>query len=347
MTRPDAPQEAPPTPATAQPETTAVTEVSPPVDAALAEPEPAPQAGADPMGAEAPADPVPDATAAAAETEGAAANAPAAPAAPDLSPAATGRRLAALFPALFVGPEGKGVWKAIKLRIHADIQARAPGEFSKRTLAIFFSRYTTTTAYLRALAEPGAQRHDLDGQAAGEIAEEHRSAAAEEVARRQAIVAERRAAARKAQMPQRPVDAAPEGGEPATPSRPPRGARPPRDGGPPRQGGDRREAPMQERPARPPRRELPQHARPGERRDGGGRPPQVPRGAPQHEPRPAAREPAPPALPVDPTQRERALLLRAFDSSPLSKANFCALKRISEAELDTLLAQARAERDTR
>jgi len=52
-------------------------------------------------------------------------------------------------------------------------------------------------------------------------------------------------------------------------------------------------------------------------------------------------------LPVDPTLRERALLLRAFDSSPLSKANFCALKRMSEAELDALLAQARAERDTR
>lgn len=60
-----------------------------------------------------------------------------------------------------------------------------------------------------------------------------------------------------------------------------------------------------------------------------------------------AREPAPPPLPVDPAQRERALLLRAFDSSPLSKANFCALKRISETELDTLLAQARAERDAR
>ena len=50
------------------------------------------------------------------------------------------------------------------------------------------------------------------------------------------------------------------------------------------------------------------------------------------------------ARPLDPAQRERALLLRAFESSPLSKANFCVLKRISEAELDALLAQARAER---
>jgi ProP effector len=323
-----------------------VTETSPRVDDALAEPDPSSQASGDPTHADAPADAAPDT---ATEPQGAAAdaNAAPAPAPPDLSPAATGARLAALFPALFVGPDGKGVWKAIKLRIHADIQARAPGEFSKRTLGIFFSRYTTTTAYLKALAAPGAQRYDLDGQPAGEIAEEHRSAAAEEVARRQAIVAERRAAARKAQVPPRAADAAPEGSEPATPSRPPRGARPPRDGGTPRQDRDRREAPTQERPARPARREPLQQARQGERRGGGGGPPQGPRGAARHEPRPAAREPAPPALPADPALRERALLLRTFESSPLSKANFCALKRMSEADLDTLLAQARAERGTR
>ena len=35
---------------------------------------------------------------------------------------------------------------------------------------------------------------------------------------------------------------------------------------------------------------------------------------------------------------QRALLLRAFESSPLSKANFCALKRLSEAELDQVTA---------
>lgn len=53
---------------------------------------------------------------------------------------------------------------------------------------------------------------------------------------------------------------------------------------------------------------------------------------------------APAPLPADPAQRERLLLLRSFESSPLSKANFCALKRISEAELDAVLAQAREER---
>ncbi len=56
------------------------------------------------------------------------------------------------------------------------------------------------------------------------------------------------------------------------------------------------------------------------------------------------QEQAASAVPADPAQRERALLLRAFEASPLSKANFCTLKRISEAELDAALVQARSER---
>ena len=48
-----------------------------------------------------------------------------------------------------------------------------------------------------------------------------------------------------------------------------------------------------------------------------------------------------PALPTDPAQRDRALLLRQFETSPLSKANFCALKGLKEPELDAALAQAR------
>lgn len=272
--------------------------------------------------------------------------------APDLSPAATGARLAALFPALFVGPDGKGTWKPIKLRIHADIQARAPGQFSKRTLGIFFARYTTTTAYLKVLAAPGAQRCDLDGQPAGEIAEEHRSAAAEEVARRQAIAAERRATFRP---PRREAALAAEGNAPVgarhegRPSREPGpqperrpdnvpAARPPmrqQEGGPrlerPRpSGADSPRPPGMARPDWPPRRaDHPPHA--------------------AHTLRPERRPPTPRAepaatLPIDPAQRERALLLRAFEASPLSKANFCALKRITQAALDAALAQAQAER---
>lgn len=37
------------------------------------------------------------------------------------------------------------------------------------------------------------------------------------------------------------------------------------------------------------------------------------------------------------------MLLRAFESSPLSKSNFCALKGLAEATLDEQLALARAE----
>ena len=45
----------------------------------------------------------------------------------------------------------------------------------------------------------------------------------------------------------------------------------------------------------------------------------------------------------DDARRDRAMLLRAFETSTLTRANFCALKRIAEPELDTLLATARQE----
>lgn len=41
------------------------------------------------------------------------------------------------------------------------------------------------------------------------------------------------------------------------------------------------------------------------------------------------------------------MLLRQFETSPLSKANFCALKGLKEPELDATLAQARLERGER
>ena len=94
------------------------------------------------------------------------------------SPAATAARLAELFPALF-----KGQPKPLKLRIQVDIQERAPGVFSKQALSAFFRRYTGATSYLIAVSK-GAQRFDLDGQPAGELTEEHRKVAADELARR-------------------------------------------------------------------------------------------------------------------------------------------------------------------
>lgn len=97
------------------------------------------------------------------------------------TPAATAARLAELFPALF-----KGQPKPLKLRIQVDIQERAPGVFSKQALSAFFRRYTGATSYLIAVSK-GAQRFDLDGQAAGELTEEHRQVAADELARRRNI----------------------------------------------------------------------------------------------------------------------------------------------------------------
>jgi ProP effector len=105
------------------------------------------------------------------------------PKAPDAHSAAEGHattsaRLAELFPALF-----KGQAKPLKLRIQVDIQERAPGEFSKQALSAFFRRYTGATSYLLSVAK-GTQRFDLDGQPAGELTEEHRKVAADELARR-------------------------------------------------------------------------------------------------------------------------------------------------------------------
>ncbi len=176
-----------------------------------------------------------------------------APVPADLSPAQCSARLAALFPALFNLQQPK----PLKLRIQADIQARAPGVFTRKTLSAFLHRYTTGTPYVLALTRE-AQRYDLDGLAAGELAAEHREAAVTELARRRAIVDARRVAEQAAR---READAALR---------------------------QQREADQQGR-------------------------------------------------------RERALLLRAFETSTLTRANFCALKGLADADLDGLLAQARQE----
>jgi ProP effector len=197
----------------------------------------------------APADtePPPITTDAAAE----AAVVPALPAVPELSPAVCAARLAELFPALF----GTSPPQPLKLRIQADIQQRAPGIFTKKSLSIFLHRHTTNTAYLRAVAN-APQRIDLDGQAAGDIADEHRQAAVAELERRRAMHDARREAERNAQ----------------------------------------RASNNEARRAR------------------------------------AAEEEQ---------RREASGLLRAFETSTLTRANFCALKGLTEAQLDAMLMQAR------
>ncbi len=82
------------------------------------------------------------------------------------------------FPALFAGGP-----KPIKLRIQLDIQERAPGVFSKQALSAFFRRYTGSTSYLIAVSR-AKTRFDLDGAPAGEVSEEHRQIALDELARR-------------------------------------------------------------------------------------------------------------------------------------------------------------------
>ncbi|MFN9280993.1 MAG: ProQ/FINO family protein [Betaproteobacteria bacterium] len=293
----------------------------------------------------------------------------------ELSPAACAARLAEMFPALF-GTQGPP--KPIKLRIQADIQERAPGLFTRKALSIVLHRHTTSTPYLKALVA-APTRFDLDGQPAGEIAEEHRQAAREEVERRRGLVAARRAAEGQARNPREPREpsaprepregiGAPGRRPPRGPQGPhePRGDREPRGPHEVREPGGRHEARESRsarpaRPARPPRPAGPAGSaspagnRPDRRGPAQGATPRRDARPPRQDagldaardtarPRPQPEAPAHNALPEDPARRERALLLRTYEASPLTKANFCVLKRITEAELDTQLALARQER---
>ncbi len=118
-----------------------------------------------------------DAAAAAAAPTGAAAA---------LNPAECAQQLKQRFPALFAGAV-----KPLKLRIQLDIQERAPGVFTKQALSAFFRRHTGSTSYLIAVSK-AAHRFDLDGQASGEISDEHRQVALDELARRRANQESRR-----------------------------------------------------------------------------------------------------------------------------------------------------------
>ncbi|MDZ7589877.1 MAG: TIGR04282 family arsenosugar biosynthesis glycosyltransferase [Rubrivivax sp.] len=179
----------------------------------------------------------------------------------DLSLAACAARLAELFPALF----GAGRALPIKLRIQNDIQQRAPGVFTRKSLSPFLHRYTTSTAYLKGLVNL-PHRFDLDGAPAGDIDDVHRQAAAAELERRRGLFEAKRAAERAAANEARRAAEA---------------------------------AARQQQAAE------------------------------------------------DQARRERAALLRAYETSTLTRANFCVLKGIPEAELDGRLHQAWLEREQR
>lgn len=282
------------------------------------------------------------------------------------SVADTARLLANHFPALF----GAGVIKPIKLRIHADIHQRAPGVFTKKALSVFLQRHTTGTAYLRALVAKGATRADLDGQPVGEVAVEHREAAASELDRRRAIADAKshqrqesaRASRRDAHVsrpvrPPRPSQAAeaPEsvafaadtrpathrGGSPqrGTSDRPDRSAWPSQPGqaqrrsASPQGGAQRARGHAKETDSGSLRR--PNKSMPDRKPVLAGEQEHVSVPTPFLTPEQAAEAQA---------RHQRAVLLRSFEQSPLSKANFGALKGLSERALDALLAQAREER---
>lgn len=282
---------------------------------------------------------------------------------PEPSVADTGRLLATHFPALF----GAGVVKPIKLRIQADIHQRAPGVFTKKALSFFLQRHTTRTAYLRALVAEGATRVDLDGHPAGEIAAEHREAAGVELERRRVLVEARKHAEREAarashgptQPPrlsgqaqaspaasqaagERPATRGTRSAQPATVDRPDRSTKPSQRG----QAASPR--------ARPPRPGAPRGpGKPGDAGSGAQRRQQGPTperrvGAREQEPANARAPHMTPELAAEAEERHRrALLLRSFEQSPLSKANFGALKGLSEEALDALLTLARQERGSR
>ncbi|MCW5667065.1 MAG: prop effector ProQ [Piscinibacter sp.] len=262
---------------------------------------------------------------------------------PEPSVADTARLLAEHFPALF----GAGVIKPIKLRIQADIHQRAPGVFTKKALSIFLHRHTTGTAYLRALVAEGATRIDLDGQPAGEVAAEHRDAAGVELERRRAIVEAKKQAGREAARASR-HDA-----RPLRPPRPPLLAQQAQLSQSAPQATGERPATRGARSAQPGASDRPDRApRPSQPGQAPRRPHKPP---PERKPARAHQEPVnAPALPLTPEQaaeaearHQRAMLLRSFEQSPLSKANFGALKGLSEAALDALLTQARQERGSR
>ena len=89
-------------------------------------------------------------------------------------------------PALFAGAP-----KPLKLRIQHDIQALYPGVFSRQVLASFLRRYTHSGAYLKAILN-GQHRFDLNGEAAGDITDEHRSVAEQSLKERQSRYEEQR-----------------------------------------------------------------------------------------------------------------------------------------------------------
>jgi len=85
----------------------------------------------------------------------------------------------------------------LAIGIDKQIIARDP-EVNRKLLRIALGLHTRSTAYLKAM-EKAVSRFDLDGNAAGDIPEEHRTRASEQLKERFQKLAEQRKAQREAQ----------------------------------------------------------------------------------------------------------------------------------------------------
>lgn len=116
---------------------------------------------------------------------------------PSLSPEALLALLCEQFPKCFIA---RGECRPLKIGILDSLAARTAGQpgVSKTRLREVLRRYTNTTRYLQGVAA-GAKRVDLDGEDAGEVAEDHVSHAQQQLAeRRERHKAEAKARARAA-----------------------------------------------------------------------------------------------------------------------------------------------------
>ena len=179
---------------------------------------------------------------------------------------------------------------------------------------------------------------------------------------------------RERAVPREADRARPPAGAPRHPGRGDRPPGAPREGQPSGQPGDRRHA-RTDRPGDGPRNGPSQGPRNGPGHGSPNGPSGGRRDQPRHSPNEGARDAprrefgrgpgagprerwregppmAPPAdeapqLPEDPARRERAVLLRSFEDSPLTAANFCALKGLAQPEFEAQIALARREREER
>jgi sRNA-binding protein len=90
------------------------------------------------------------------------------------------KTFAATWPAVF----DKTEVKPLRIGVSAEIEEALTGKASKRLVRDAIGYWTNGNNYLRALAQPGAMRHGLDGALAEPVAPEHREHAIKRLAER-------------------------------------------------------------------------------------------------------------------------------------------------------------------